>query len=177
MDFELSKEDQLFREEVEEFCQKEMPSGWLEKCMFWPGGWGTFPAHEEGTEEYCEKFVRKLGERGWLQCLWPKEYGGMGSAVKQAILYDVLHYYRLPDGDIAAFIAGPTLLQVASEEMKKEWLPRIASGDATFWLGYSEPNAGSDLASLQMKAEDAGDHYIVNGQKTWSSGAHQTKYA
>ncbi len=177
MDFEFSKEDQEFRAEVEEFCQKEMPSGWLEKTIFWPGGWGTFPCHEEGAEEWSKEFVLKLGEKGWLKCLWPKEYGGMASALKQAILYDVLHYYRLPDGDIGAFIVGPTLLQVASEEMRKEWLPRVASGEATFWLGYSEPNAGSDLASLQMKAVDDGDSYIVNGQKIWSSGAHMTDYA
>jgi hypothetical protein len=177
VDYELSKEEQDFRAEVEEFCKKEMPSGWLQKSMFWPGGWGTFPCHEEGAEEWSKEFVLRLGKKGWLKCLWPKEYGGMNSAVKQAILYDVLHYYRLPDGDIGAFIVGPTLLQAASEEMKKEWLPKVASGEASFWLGYSEPNAGSDLAALTMKAVDDGDYLIVNGQKTWSSGAHMTDYA
>ncbi len=177
MDFELNKEEQDFRAEVEAFCKKEMPAGWLQKSMFWPGGWGTFPCHEEGAEEWSKEFVLKLGKKGWLKCLWPKEYGGMNSAVRQAILYDVLHYYRLPDGDIGAFIVGPTLLQAASEEMKKEWLPKVASGEASFWLGYSEPNAGSDLAALTMKAVDDGDYLIVNGQKTWSSGAHMTDYA
>ncbi len=177
MDFEFSKEEQDFRSEVEEFCKKEMPQGWLQKSMFWPGGWGTFPCHEEGAEEWSKQFVLKLGKKGWLKCLWPKEYGGMNSAVRQAILYDVLHYYRLPDGDIGAFIVGPTLLQAASEEMKKDWLPRVASGEATFWLGYSEPNAGSDLAALTTKAVEDGDYLVVNGQKTWSSGAHMTDYA
>jgi alkylation response protein AidB-like acyl-CoA dehydrogenase len=88
-----------------------------------------------------------------------------------------MSYYRAPFNSIAASIVGPTILNIGSDEMKKEWLPRIANGEASFWLGYSEPGAGSDLGSLQTRAVADGDDFIINGQKTWSTGAHVTDYA
>jgi hypothetical protein len=120
---------------------------------------------------------RKLGEKGWLIAGWPKEYGGMSSMTMQAIVDEVTSYYRAPGGGIATMIAGPTLIAVGSEEMKKEWLPKIASGEAAFWLGYSEPNAGSDLGAIKTAAIADGDDFVVNGQKTWSSAAHVSDHA
>lgn len=100
----------------------------------------------------------------------------MNSYVKGAIVDDVMSYFRAPYGGVATWISGHTIIEVGSDEMKKEWLPKIASGEATFWLGYSEPNAGSDLGSLKTRAIEDGDEFIVNGQKTWSTGAHVTDY-
>jgi hypothetical protein len=100
----------------------------------------------------------------------------MNSWVKQAIVNDIIYYYRLPNGGAASMFCGPTIALVGNEEMKKEWLPRIASGEVTFWLGYSEPDAGSDLGSLRTSAKEDGDSMIINGQKTWSTAAHITDY-
>jgi alkylation response protein AidB-like acyl-CoA dehydrogenase len=95
----------------------------------------------------------------------------------QAIVDEVTSYYLAPAGGIATMIAGPTLIAVGSEEMKKEWLPKIASGEAAFWLGYSEPNAGSDLGAIKTTAIADGDDFVVNGQKIWSSAAHVSDHA
>ncbi|TET17187.1 MAG: acyl-CoA dehydrogenase, partial [Dehalococcoidia bacterium] len=79
--------------------------------------------------------------------------------------------------DIGVLISGPTIMRFGSDEMKKEWLPRMAKGEIRFWLAYSEPNAGSDLASIETSAVEDGDDLVINGQKTWSSGAHISDYA
>jgi len=177
MNFDFPKEDMEFRRKVEEFVKNEMPSDWEEKALYWPAGYGTLAIMEEEYKAPCDVLLRKMGENGWLSLSWPKEYGGMNSMMKQAILQDVLSYYRLPFGDISNWMAAPTIIMAGSEKMKKTWLPRIARGELRFWLGYSEPDAGSDLGSMQTRAEDNGDHFVVNGQKVWSSGAHIADYA
>ena len=177
MDFEFTKEEKAFRKEVEDFAKEELPSDWDEKALYWPAGYGTLPLFEAEFKDFCDRFLRKLGSKGWLSLGWPKEYGGMASMMKHAIFDDVMSYYRAPSGDVATFIGGPTIARVGSEEMKEEWLPKIARGDVRFWLGYSEPNAGSDLGSLQTRAEEDGDDFVINGQKIWSSGAHIADYA
>jgi len=177
LDFRFSAEEEAFRKEVEDFTKKELPPDWDDRAIFWPGGYGTTPIFEAEFSDLCKQFNRKLGRKGWLSISWPKEYGGMYSWVKQAIFNDVMVYYRAPAGDVSTIIGGPTILLVGSEETKKEWLPRIASGEVGFWLAYSEPNSGSDLASLQTSAVEDGDDLVINGQKTWSSGAHVTDYA
>jgi hypothetical protein len=134
------------------------------------------PEKEEGAYELIGRLLRKMGEKGWWSLSWPEKYGGQSSMMKQAIVTDVMSYHRGPIGGVAVAISGPTIVQVGSEEMKREWLPRIASGEAPFWLGYSEPNAGSDLASLRTSAVEDGDHFVVNGQKVWSTGAHVGGY-
>jgi len=101
----------------------------------------------------------------------------MNSMMKYAHYEDVMSYYRVPSGEIATLIVGPSLVHVASEEMKREWLPRIAKGEVTFFLGYSEPDAGSDLASIQTTAVEDGDDLILNGQKIWGTGAHTADYS
>jgi alkylation response protein AidB-like acyl-CoA dehydrogenase len=97
--------------------------------------------------------------------------------MEQAIFQERLSYYRAPGPGVATLIAGPTILQFGSEETKREWLPRIAKAEVRFWLAYSEPNAGSDLAAIQTSAVEDGEYLIVNGQKSWSSGAHVSDYA
>jgi alkylation response protein AidB-like acyl-CoA dehydrogenase len=177
MDFEFTEEELAFREEVETFVKGDLPEDWDERVIWWPGGYGTMPEMEAEFLDFTKPFLRKLGERGWLSLAWPDEYGGQRSMIKQAIVGDTLSYYRAPAGGVAVSIVGPTILLAGSEEMKREWLPKIANGEAGFWLGYSEPNAGSDLASVKTTALPDGDDFIINGQKIWSSGAHVTEYA
>ena len=115
-----------------------------------------------------------LGAKGWTVPTWPKEYGGGGLDNDEAgILYDELARIsaRLPMHGMGVSMIGPTLLEYGTEEQKKLHIPGIASGDVSWCQGYSEPGAGSDLASLRTKAEDKGDFFEVNGQKIWTSGA------
>jgi hypothetical protein len=177
MDFGFTREELEFRDEVVEFVKGELPPDWDDQVVNWPGAYGTVPTFEVEFLEVSKKFKRKLGENGWNRLSWPEEYGGEGSMMKAAIAGDVLSYYRAPAGGVAASIVAPSLMLVGSEELKKEFLPRIAMGEADFWLAYSEPNAGSDLASLQTTAVADGDDFIINGQKIWSSGAHMSEYA
>ena len=172
MDFRLSEAENKFRKEVEKFIRDEMPAGYAERDLYWPGGYGAIGEFETRDPE-VEKFRRKMGERGWLTMSWPKEYGGGGrSFVDQAIFFDIVSYCGAPGMDISTLIAGPTILRFGNEQMKQEWIPRIVKGDLKFWLAYSEPNAGSDLAAIQARAVEDGDFLVVNGQKIWSSGAH-----
>jgi alkylation response protein AidB-like acyl-CoA dehydrogenase len=177
MDFRFSEREEAFRSEVEDFIGQELPAGWTDLSVQWPGGYGTTPEFEE-TSPAIERFRRRLAEKGWLTISWPREYGGAGrSHIEQAIFYERMSYHRAPGPGVATLISGPTILRFGSEEMKKEWLPRIAKGEVRFWLAYSEPNAGSDLSSMQARAVEDGDCFLVNGQKTWSSGAHVSDYA
>jgi len=176
MDFGFTQEELDLRKEIEEFVKESLPPDWDEWVVYWPGSYGTMPQMETEFQEITKRFNRMLGQKGWLSLGWPKEYGGQGSAMKAAIASDVFSYYRVPAGGVASGIVGPTLILVGSEELRREFLPGIASGEIGFWLAYSEPNAGSDLVSLKTSAVDDGDVFIVNGQKIWSSGAHVTDY-
>jgi len=177
MDFRLSEQEEAFRREVVDFIEKELPANWTQESLYWPGGYGTIPDFEE-IDPRIEKFRHQLAEKGWLAIAWPEEYGGTGrSHIEQAIFHERMSYYRAPGPDVGTLISGPTILRFGSDEAKREWLPPIARGDIRFWLAYSEPNAGSDLASIQTRAIEDGDDLVINGQKTWSSGAHTSDYA
>lgn len=114
-----------------------------------------------------------MGEKGWGTPTWPKRYGGGGLSPAEAkVIQQELARAGAsnPIGGMGVMMFGPTLLEFGSEEQKLEHIPSICKAEVRWCQGYSEPNAGSDLANLQCFAEDAGDHYIVNGQKTWTSG-------
>ncbi len=177
MDFAFTREQEAFRGEVEDFVKKNLPPDWEGRAKYWPGGYGTAPIAEKEFQHDIVPFNRKLGQRGWLSLGWPREYGGQGSMMKQAIVDEVTSYWRLPAGGVGTLIAGPTIIAVGSEEMKREWLPKIARFEITFWLGYSEPNAGSDLGALKTSAVPDGEDFLINGQKIWSSAAHVADYA
>ena len=119
-----------------------------------------------------------LSRKGWLAPVWPREYGGMGlSGAKHLIYVEELERHgcaRLPDH--AILMLGPLLIRWGTDEQRAEHLPRILSGERIWCQGYSEPNAGSDLASLRTEAARDGDHYVVNGQKIWTSFAHFSDY-
>ena len=137
MDFAFTQEELDFREEVEEFIKRELPPDWDDQVVSWPGAYGTVPMYELQFQEITKKFNRRLAEKGWNRLSWPEEYGGENSVMKAAIAGDMLSYYRAPAGGIGSSIVAPTLFLVGSEDLKKEFLPRIASGEAEWVPGGS----------------------------------------
>jgi alkylation response protein AidB-like acyl-CoA dehydrogenase len=118
------------------------------------------------------RFLRRLGADRWLGVSWPKEYGGQGrTPIEQWLFAEELYNRRLPNGLLTLNAIGPTLMLMGTEEQKAEYLPRILAGELEFAIGYSEPDAGSDLAALRTRAVRDGDDYVVNGQKIWTTGA------
>lgn len=168
MEFSFAREEQAFRGEVRAFLRQELPGGWTGSAEEWSGeGW-----------EFARQMRRKLAARGWLAMGWPREYGGMGaSPMTQAVFAEEMSYHRAPGRDIFGVrMLGPTLMLFGTEEQKRVHLPLIARGDRVWCQGYSEPGAGSDLASLQMRAVEDGDDFVVNGSKMWTSGAHRADW-
>ena len=158
----------VFREEVRQFIAENFPAELKGKGLSMAGAEGG------AKETPAQKSWREaMGQRGWGTPTWPKEYGGGGLNRKQAaILNEELARAGAynPIGGMGVMMFGPTLLEYGSEAQKQEHIPPICRGEIRWCQGYSEPNAGSDLANLQTMAEDKGDHYLVNGQKTWTSG-------
>ena len=124
-------------------------------------------------------FLQSLAARGWVAPAWPVEYGGLGwRHINQMIFSEELAYAGAPDAGrvFSVGMIGPTLIVHGNEAQKREHLPRITSGEAIWCQGYSEPGAGSDLASLQTRALRDGDDYVINGQKIWTTGAHHADW-
>ena len=153
--------------------------GWLE-ANFPPSlkrGREAAPADPEAASpstEDEEVWRRRMGEKGWGVPTWPKEYGGGGlTAAEARVLRDEMERIGAtnPIGGMGVGMFGPTLLEYGNEAQIAEHIPRIARGEVRWCQGFSEPGSGSDLASLQTKAEDKGDHFLINGQKIWTSGA------
>jgi alkylation response protein AidB-like acyl-CoA dehydrogenase len=172
VEFRLTPEQEALKKEFEQFFEEEMkkaPPGYAAGLESMLSGEG-FPFHRQ--------LVRKVAEKGWLVMAWPKEYGGQDAPIINQLIYsDVMGYYRAPGTDIFGVgMLGPTLLAAGNEEQKKEYLPPIARGEIMWCQGWSEPNAGSDLASLTTKAVRDGDDYIINGQKIWTSGAQHADW-
>jgi alkylation response protein AidB-like acyl-CoA dehydrogenase len=120
---------------------------------------------------------RAMGERGWLSLSWPAEHGGSGlSAAYEYLLWDEAAHARAARAPLDAGIVAKSLLRYGSEAQKQCWLPGIRRGETTFSLGYSEPEAGSDLASVRTRAERRGDAYLVTGEKCWTSYAEHTDW-
>lgn len=164
MDLSFTAEDEAFRAEVRAFFETEYPQDILDKVR---RGQALGKADLMASEA-------ALNAKGWLAPAWPVEYGGPGWNITQRFIFDqemqrVAAPLVVPMG---LLYLGPTLFVYGSEEQKRRWLPDILSGK-TFWAqGYSEPDSGSDLASLRTRADNMGDHYIVNGMKIWTSQAH-----
>ncbi len=131
---------------------------------------------EEGGENF-RKVVRQMGKDGWLAVGWPKEHGGQGyQATEQLIFFEEANIAGAPLPFVTISTVGPALMESGTDLQKEMFLPGIASGDIHFAIGYSEPNAGSDLATLKTKASLEGDHFVVNGNKLWTSGADSADY-
>ncbi|MFI9822149.1 acyl-CoA dehydrogenase family protein [Streptomyces sp. NPDC052013] len=127
----------------------------------------TDPAAQK---RFYRKTVRRLGADGWLGVGWPKEYGGRGlSAMEQFVFFDEAAQAGVPLPLMALNTVGPTIMRYGTDEQKRYFLPRILSGEIDFAIGYSEPDAGTDLAALRTRAVREGDTYVVNGQKIWTT--------
>jgi alkylation response protein AidB-like acyl-CoA dehydrogenase len=174
VDFRDTQEEAAFRREVRTFLQQNLPQGWGT-----PDYESQFSGPEDPERQAMEKeWRKKLSARGWLAPHWPKEYGGAGmSPVEQFVFNEEVANLRAPQvGGFGVTMIGPVLIMYGTDEQKAEHLPKITSGEVTWCQGYSEPGAGSDLASLQTRAVKDGDDYVLNGQKIWSSGAHHADW-
>jgi 3-oxocholest-4-en-26-oyl-CoA dehydrogenase alpha subunit len=166
MDFGISPADEAFRKEVVAFLEREVTPGAVDELET---GHGPGPV--------ATALQRKFGAKGWLTINWPKKYGGLeGTHTQQLIALDEMGYYRVAHSRVGAGMAGPTILMFGNDEVKDQFLPPIARGEIEFALGYTEPNAGSDLAALEISAVEDGDYYVMNGQKIFSTAAHYAQY-
>lgn len=139
----------------------------------WGGRNATFPTPAHKT------WLDRMGARGWTAPEWPTEYGGGGLSREQAkVLASEMRRIdaQAPLASFGVWMLGPALLAFGTEEQKRRFLPEIVRGEIRWCQGYSEPGAGSDLASIQTRAEDRGDHWIVNGQKVWTSYADKADW-
>jgi alkylation response protein AidB-like acyl-CoA dehydrogenase len=167
MDFKFTEEQEAFRQEVRNFLEEELRKGsYTPSCDAWIQG-------------YSPEFTKKVAEKGWIGLTWPEEYGGQGrSNIDRLILTEEMLRYGAPTachwfGDRQI---GRSIIAFGTEEQKKELLPKILRGEAYVGLGMSEPEAGSDLASLKTRAVEDGDDYIIDGQKMWTSCAGFMNY-
>ena len=170
MDLHFSQEDEEFRQEVLQFITQELPADWR--------GTGLL-SEAKGDEEwqFALKMLRKVGAKGWHSLAWPREYGGQASMTRQFIFSEEMYYHELPGVDlVGTLMLAPSIIQHGSEQQKREHLPKISRGEVVWCQGFSEPGAGSDLASLSTRAADAGNHFIVNGQKVWSTNANRADW-
>jgi len=168
--FELrySAEDKAFRDELRDWLAEHLPPDWR-------AGRGKLPDDEVERREFQRAWQRELATGQWVGIQWPREYGGRAATLVQQVIYtEEMARVRAPAilDPVSVNIVGPTLIAFGSPEQKTRYLPRILPAEDVWCLGFSEPNAGSDLASLRCRAERSGDRWIVNGQKVWSSKAH-----
>lgn len=167
MDFSLTPEQEVFQKQVRQFVQEHLT----------PELRAEVEREQYAIGPLGKKFVRLMGQLGWLGIGWPKEYGGQGrGAIDQWLFLEEMASENLPTSGLTLNSVGPTLMRVGSEQQKRQYLPKILAGEIEFAVGYTEPNAGSDLASLQTRAVREGDSYIINGQKIYTSAAHHSTH-
>ncbi len=156
-----SPQDGAFRAEVRAWLEENVPRDLCNRAL-------------RIEPDELKPWHRKLFEKGWIAPHWPRQYGGMGASLtEQIILYEEMANLGAPTPYPHGLnFLGPTLIEAGTEEQKSKHLPPILSGEVTWCQGYSEPNAGSDLASLKMRAELVGDEFILNGSKIWTTNGH-----
>ncbi len=163
MDLNLTPNEQQFRDEFRAWLAANVPAEWA----------GSTNSEDRSDYlKYLRDWQRKLYEGGWAGISWPQQYGGRGvSLMEQAIFQEELARTNTPQliGTIGLSLVGPTIIAMGTEEQKERYLVPILSGEEVWCQGFSEPNAGSDLASLSTKATRDGDDFVVNGQKIWTS--------
>jgi alkylation response protein AidB-like acyl-CoA dehydrogenase len=171
VEFDWTQEDLAFRRELREFLAEVLPGNWDEMSKDGPGS--------DVQAEFSKSFCPQLAEKGWLTQNWPAEYGGQAaSAWRHIILGEEM--WRIGEPRSSQYMnvnwVGPTIMRFGSEEQKREHLPPIARGEAFWCQGFSEPEAGSDLAALRTLALRDGDRYVVNGSKIWTSYANHAQH-
>ena len=175
MDFRFSAEDEAFREELRAWLQKNRPAQRSDD-----DGHAGF-MHEGSKDDWRRRLQwhRKMHSGGWVGISWPKEYGGRGATLTQQLIYNeemaAANTPQLVNG-LGIMLVGPTIIHWGTEEQKQRYVPKILSGEEIWCQGYSEPGSGSDVASLQTRAIEEGDYFIVNGQKVWTSDAHHADW-
>jgi alkylation response protein AidB-like acyl-CoA dehydrogenase len=160
MDLRWTAEDEEFRAEVRSYLEANVPKEW--------------PTDTKERFAALQEWQHKLSDDRWVAIHWPEEYGGRGASLIQTVIYNE-EYSRakgplLPNG-LGLSLLGPVLMTHGNEEQKKRYLPKVLNAEEIWCQGFSEPNAGSDLASLQCRAEEKDDEFVVNGQKIWTSYA------
>ena len=170
MELSYPADAEQFRREIRDWLVANLPTGWGEP---------SFELVGEERKKFIEEWPSKLFAGGWICATWPKEYGGKGLTTMQGVVLSE-EFARLKAPLRADFfgdtLVGPTILQWGTEEQKKEFLPNILNGKTRWCQGFSEPNSGSDLASLKTQAILDGDEWIINGQKVWTTGGHHADY-
>jgi alkylation response protein AidB-like acyl-CoA dehydrogenase len=172
MDFNFSPEDEAFRQELRAWLDKNAPKRGDQPL-------DMFAEEDDGDWQRRVAWFRKLHSGGWTGIDWPKEYGGRGASILQTIIYNQelgRAGAPLPYIGSGTSLIGPTLMHWGTEEQKQRFIPQILSAEEIWCQGYSEPNAGSDLASLQTKAIEDGDDFVVNGSKIWTSSAQHADW-
>ena len=173
MDFKFSDEDEALRREFRAWLEENLPRDWHDEGEL----------HDPETRDEFERrrrWHRKLYDGGWMCIHWPKEYGGRGATLLQQIVYSQeLDRAKAPPTVNFQGIArvGPTLMQWGTPEQKRRFIPKIPSAEEIWCQGLSEPNHGSDLAAVETRAVDEGDHFVVNGSKVWTSNAHHADFS
>jgi alkylation response protein AidB-like acyl-CoA dehydrogenase len=168
MDFELDAGQRAWLAEVRDFLQRnvtaELRAELAEHDLEFPDGEVT-------------RFRRKIGERGWFGLNWPREYGGLGlGAVHLHLLMSEFEYWGVPGPDLTVTSVAPMIMRHGTERNKTEWLPLIARGEMICAVGYSEPDAGTDLAALRTSAVRDGDDWVISGTKIWNSAAQRATH-
>ena len=169
MDFRFSPDQDRWRHEIRSFIQAELPAEIRNDEL------------EPGSEEAWAAalgFTRKLAGRRWLGAAWPQEYGGLGlSIIEQMIYSEEMAYNRAPNVSLFGLgFVGPTILAYGTPDQKARHIPAILNAEVIWAQGFSEPGSGSDLASLRTRAVEAGDEWVINGQKIWASHAHRSQW-
>ena len=170
MDLTYPSEAEEFRTEIRAWLRENLPDGWFDE---------GFEMSDDARRKFNQEWPEKLFEGGWICATWPKEYGGKGLSTMQGVaLAEEFANAKAPmRGDFFGdTLVGPTLLQWGSEEQMKEFLPNILNGSTSWCQGFSEPDSGSDLASLMTSAVLDGDEWVINGQKVWTTQGHHADY-
>jgi hypothetical protein len=170
MELTFPRDAEDFRAEIRAWLEHNLPAGWFE-----PG----FELSDDARKRFNVEWPAKLFEGGWICATWPAEYGGKGlTTMEGVVLAEEFARAKAPmRGDFFGdTLVGPTLLQWGSEEQKQEFLPGILQGRTRWCQGFSEPDSGSDLASLKTSAVLDGDEWVINGQKVWTTGGHHADY-
>jgi alkylation response protein AidB-like acyl-CoA dehydrogenase len=171
MQFRWHEDQERFRQDVRAFIDSELPADWDQQ----PPDEG----YSEVRHTVALQFQKAMADRQWLTMAWPEENGGLGASYwQQMVLNEEMGYRRAPSSNMGVMWVGPALMLYGTDDQKSRHLSAIAEAeDDSWWCTlYSEPGAGSDLASLQTRAVKDGDDYVINGQKIWTSGAHRADW-
>ena len=175
---DADEESRAFRAEARRWLRENAPTH-LEQYLKTSVFGAKFDFGDEDPLEATRAWQRKKAENGWAALMWPKEYGGRGATPMQSIIWAQEEgiYSKLSERFLISLgMCGPTLIAYASEEQKKRYLPKMVSGEEVWCQLFSEPGSGSDLAGLRTKAVKDGDDWVINGQKIWTSEAHNSDY-